>query len=169
MTTELTRDFLLELYRALPHMYSPGEKQNTYFVYGVKQNIKRLQPIWLDYQKIMAFSPSDEGKAYDKERIAICLEHSEKDKDNNPKMSNNSYVIDSDRQDAFKEAMKELQDGSEKAMEEIKEQNLKIKKWVSEKAHFDVYQIYLEHFPPELTPEQIDLMDCMVRPPKEDE
>ena len=103
----------------------------------------------------------EQMKVYESERVATCVQHCEKDANNQPIIEENRYkVID---MDAFNKAMAELQEKYKEAFEEDGKIQAEFEKLLDEEVNIDLYKVKMEFVPNNLKSFEAEyLIDKMI-------
>lgn len=157
---------VLSLYYALASL---GTLKGVKFNYVVDRNRKRLRKIVESLEEQNKFSP--EYEEYDKERVKINEDFSEKNADGSLKMvthqSVTRYIIDSTRREEFDKLQAELKGKYKKANEEREEQVKEFKKLLEEESDFVPYPLEVNCIPDDITGSQFEIISAFLALEKE--
>jgi hypothetical protein len=145
---KITKKRATELFGGLQDVSNlPGVK----FAYNVIKNTKLLQPEIDALQK--AGELSEEFKAFEIERMALAQKFAKKDKEGNPVIENNSFVLAD--QAGFDKEFKLLQKKHDKAIKARESQVAEFNKLLEEEIEVDFFTVKLSDVPQSITPGQV--------------
>lgn len=140
---------LVELYSNLNKV---KELKGVKFAYGIIKNINLIKPEIEVLQKVM--EPFADFIAYEKERIELAKKFAEKDKDGNPKIEGNHFVLADIKK--FEKDFLKLQKQCEPAIEKRKEQEKEYEKLLKENIEINLHKIKMADVPQDISPEQLE-------------
>jgi len=131
------------------------------FLIIVEKNKQLLSKEFELIKTILERAYLEEYKTIEQERQSILSKYSNKDKDGNPILKNNSYDLDKTKMKEFEEDMT-LFNSTNKEI--IEKQNLRLKDveaFMLEEVDIELFKISLEEFPDEYS-EHLEILEKMI-------
>lgn len=132
-------------------------KSNVKFTYGIVKNKKIIQS---EVEAIKeTLKSSERFEEYERNRIKLCSQMSEKNEDNKPIIINNEFKIQNIK--LFKIMLNKLVEEYQEDIDLESEKNKQIKNFLQEEVEVELYKINLEYFP-EVTTEQMKILIILI-------
>lgn len=153
---------LIEVLNLKQGLESVSTLKGVKFAYAVSKNFKKITP------EIEAFDDARKAdkdfEAYEKERMALCVKHSEKDKEGNPVMIKlpNGQQYDIKDMVAFEKESKNLKDKHNKAVDQREKQMADVEKLLQSEVSIDFHKVKFEDIPNDITAVQLQSIDQMI-------
>ena len=103
-----------------------------------------------------AITQSDEYKAYDKERMALCTTHAVKNEDDQPKIEAGNFVIDD--QEKFAEELSTLSEKYTEVIAEYKTKEEDYKDLLQQDCDLELYMIDFANVPEDISVIQMNAL-----------
>lgn len=159
---QFTRDELMGLWVVFDRMKS--EKMHFKMAYAIKKNKDKIRSEVESIQAAMA--PSSEYQMYDSRRIELCRKYAVQGADGQPVLDgNNRFVIKPEEEEDFNKQATELQAQCADTIAEHRKKQQEFLEFLQEKVEFDFYCVAGEYFPERISPEELDLLSCMLLDP----
>ena len=147
-----------DLFTLHESLTSLAKIKSTKFGYFVLKNLKIIEP---EIDTLREMGKSSEGlRAYEKKRVGLCVELSEKNEDGTPKVVNNEYVIlDMETLNTRLLTLRSEHKDDFDA-EELKLKDLNV--ILQDEIDFELYKIKLDSIPDGLSAEDLLALDELI-------
>jgi hypothetical protein len=148
-----------ELYDLYEGLNNVAELKGVKFAYAVNKNKSKI----LSELKVLEKSAeaSEEYKGYEKERIALCEEHAEKDKDGKANIVSGAYDI-KDRA-TFDKALDALKETHKKALDDHANHVKDFEVLLETESEVEIHKIKLEEVPQEISVKQLENISLIIQ------
>lgn len=149
-----------ELFGIMAGLQSVGGLRGVRFVYAAAKNSRLVSE---EITALQEANKPDEGfMAFDTARVALCVEHAEKDEAGKPKVNGAGYSIAADRQALFNASLATLREAHAEALECRKEQLKEFEALLDEDTAVKLHQVAVEHLPEDITGAQLTAILDMI-------
>ena len=155
----------IDLYHLKQGLDSVGGLTGIKFAYAVAKNLRLVatEISVLDELRV----PSEAFAEYEKERIALCEQHSEKDEDGKPRMANGGangvFTFAIANKAAFEAELDELRTQHATAIKERDDQMRRCEEFLQEESDLDLHSVKLDDVPKEISAGQMSAILEIVR------
>jgi len=157
---KITRSKAIEIYQTIQTIRY--EKANPKFPYALSKNKGKLQPIINEIrEKGRPPIENDDYKKFDDERLELCKEMSEKDKDGNPVVDKGEYKV-KDIED-FNKKIEALKKKHKSAIEKEDDRKKEYDKFIEEEIEVEFHKINLDLCPENLSVDQMDKISIFIQ------
>lgn len=133
---------------------------NIRFPYAVAKNIRSFESHIAGVRELTA--PDVDFRKYDKERVELNVEYSLKEKNNRPRIINNQYIIDPERQAEFDAKIIGLREKHADALKGMDERQKAVEAMLDDECEVSVYKIKLSWIPSDIRPSDLEsIMDII--------
>lgn len=149
-----------ELFGFMAGLQSVGDLRGVKFAYAVAKNSRLVAE---EIKALQEANKPDEGLlAFDRARVALCVEHAEKDEAGKPKTNGAGYSIAADRQALFDASLTALREGHAEALERREGQRREFDALLDEDTDVELHRVAEEHLPEDITGAQLTAILDMV-------
>ena len=140
-----------DLFRVEAGLNSVGNLKGVKFLYAVAKNKVKISRECKALRE--SIQPSEEYVKYDNERLEICRNLAEKDKDGNPVMIGNSFK--DSNQKKFDKELTKIRKNYNGAIEERKKELEDFEKFLDDKTDIELHLVKTENVPEGINAEQM--------------
>ncbi len=149
-----------ELFGIMAGLQAVGNLRGVKFAYAAAKNSRIVSE---EIKALQEASKPEEGfLAFDKARVALCVEHAEKDEAGKPKANGNGYSIAADRQALFDASLATLREVHAEALQRRKDQQEEFDVLLDEDTDVRLHKVAEEHLPEDITGAQLTAILDMV-------
>lgn len=147
-----------DLYNYYESLNNVGDLKGVKFAYSVIKNKKVIEEEIKILEEVV--KPNPEFENYERERITLCENHSEKDENGNAIIIDNKYkIID---QIKFDEELNILKEGYNEFIAERMKQINDYNKMLDEETNIDFSKLNYNDIPNDITTKQLESLSFMI-------
>jgi len=140
--------------------FEKEDKVPTKFAWALMRTKKKLKALVDSMNELR--QPSEEIQEYEKKRIALCEEYSEKDEDGKPVIENQNYKILEGKREALDEEIKKLRDENKEAFDAQEAKMKELDELMEEEADVEVYKVKEQYLPDTISVGDLQILEPMI-------
>ena len=129
---------------------------NIHLSYSIAKNIRLMEQHLATFKDIG--KPSEDYMKYENARIKLNAECAQKDARKQPRIIDNKFIIDPEKQVFFDESMKALVEEHKSAIDEQNKKQMDIEKMLDDECTIDVHKMKLSWFPNTFKPGDLEIL-----------
>jgi hypothetical protein len=158
---KVTHKAAIELHFCLAQLETKLPTLPVKFGYASLRTKKYLKGIVECFQELQA--PFPELLEFDKKRVAICEELSEKDENGKPVLEDNNFKIQEGKLDELNEKVEAVREEYKEWFDKAEDRKKEIEEFLQEETEVEVHQVSIDDFPAELSAKDMAVLECLVK------
>lgn len=152
-----------ELFNLANVMTTLKDKKSTKFGYAIMKNLEKIDRISRDLTKQSTFEREDEIKLFEKERIDILTDLSNKDENGKPVIKDNNFDLTPENLELFNTKFAELREKNKELLEAKIENENFIKTLLEKESDYVIYKVDYSDLPKDLTAEDLHSITPLIK------
>ena len=149
---------LITLNAALQEVSDIKGKEFAYAVFKNKSIIEKEMEIFEKLQR----EPHPEFQNYEQERNVLCITHSIKDEEDNPKINNNRYEIDPVQQVDFQNEFEDLKEKYKEVIDDMQKAEQEYNEFLEKETELELVKIKFDNLPEDIDASFLEKLKWMI-------